>query len=143
MQYFLDKVGQFLSSSDNISPNVYFFYKNKNIFHLLSFASIKKCIWLIQTKQDSEIWFKLFVTMICNVSTQWWNGLLKKLHYFWSKVVRGWVGQFLWCQITMFLSAPGIPEVRSMGPSVSHRVALLRLNWCDSGWWRYQINTNW
>ena len=20
---------------------------------------------------------------------------------------------------------------------------LLRLNWCDSGWWRYQLNTNW
>ena len=40
-----------------------------------------------------------------------------------------------------FLSDPGIPGVRSMCLSVSNWVSkwrLCRLNWCDSGWWRYQ-----
>ena len=37
--------------------------------------------------------------------------------------------------------------VRSLCPDVRPDVCpwdtLLRLNWCDSGWWRYQVNTNW
>ena len=33
--------------------------------------------------------------------------------------------------------------VRSMDPSVCHWERLLKLNWCDSGWWRYQLNTCW
>ena len=48
--------------------------------------------------------------------------------------------------IKTFLSDPGVPGVRSMGPVVSHWVSelpLCRLNWCDSGWWRYELNTNW
>ena len=46
----------------------------------------------------------------------------------------------------MFLSDPGVPGVRSMGPVLSHWLSLrplCRLNWCDSGRWRYQLNTNW
>ena len=27
--------------------------------------------------------------------------------------------------------------------SVSNWDTFSRLNWCDSGWWRYQVNTNW
>ena len=27
--------------------------------------------------------------------------------------------------------------------SVRHKQSLCRLNWCDSGWWGYQLNTNW
>ena len=27
--------------------------------------------------------------------------------------------------------------------SVSNWETFLRLSWCDSGWWRYQLNTNW
>ena len=45
-----------------------------------------------------------------------------------------------------FLSDPGVPGVRSMGPVLSHsqtELPLCRLNWCDSGWWRYQLNTGW
>ena len=50
-----------------------------------------------------------------------------------------------------FLSDPGKPGVRSLGPDVCPSLSewvsewdtLLRLNWCDSGWWRYQVNTNW
>ena len=50
-----------------------------------------------------------------------------------------------------FLSDPGVPGVRSMGPVVSNWVSeyetFCKLNWCDSGWWRYQRNaprkTNW
>ena len=45
-------------------------------------------------------------------------------------------------RLSYFLSDPG-PRVRSMGPSVSNWVALLKLNWSDSGWWRYQRNINW
>ena len=41
------------------------------------------------------------------------------------------------------LSDPGIHGVRSMGPCVSNWETLGWLNWCDSGWWRYQRNTNW
>ena len=46
-----------------------------------------------------------------------------------------------------FLSDPGKPGVRSLGPDVrqwvSEWVMFLKLNWCHSGWWRYQLNTNW
>ena len=52
------------------------------------------------------------------------------------------------CSIfALFLSDPGKPGVRSLGPdvcpSVSEWDTLLRLYWCDSGWWGYQLNTNW
>ena len=34
--------------------------------------------------------------------------------------------------------------VRSMDPVVSHKLShLFKLNWCDSSWWRYKLNTNW
>ena len=51
-----------------------------------------------------------------------------------------------WKMFLSFLSDPGKPGVRSLGPDVRPSVCpytLLRLNWCDSGWWRYQVNTNW
>ena len=38
----------------------------------------------------------------------------------------------------LFLSDPGIPGVRSMGPGVSNSLTdktFCRLNWCESGWW--------
>ena len=51
-----------------------------------------------------------------------------------------------------FLSDPCVHGVRSMGPNsltavhwvhwVGQLCRLLRFNWCDSGWWRYQLNTN-
>ena len=44
--------------------------------------------------------------------------------------------------LLFFLSDSGIPWVRSMGPSVSDNT-FCRLNWRDSGWWRYQLDTNW
>ena len=45
---------------------------------------------------------------------------------------------------SIFLSDPGVPGVRSMGPvSLTHSKTFLKLNWCDSGLWRYQVNTNW
>ena len=40
-----------------------------------------------------------------------------------------------------FLSDPGKPGVRSLGPDVRHSMMFLKLNWCYSGWWRYQVNT--
>ena len=46
-----------------------------------------------------------------------------------------WSGLFF---LKCFLSDPGVPGVRSLGPDVTNR-----LNWCDSGWWRYQLNTKW
>ena len=36
---------------------------------------------------------------------------------------------------------PGKPGVRSMAPGCNSNTSL-RLKWCDSGWWRYQLNTN-
>ena len=52
--------------------------------------------------------------------------------------------------IFICLSDLGVPGVRSMGPVVSHSLAALEWLfckliwfWCDSGWWRYQLNTNW
>ena len=39
---------------------------------------------------------------------------------------------------TMFL-VPLRPGLPSMGPDVSEWERLLRLNWCDSDWWRYQL----
>ena len=27
--------------------------------------------------------------------------------------------------------------------SLTNNQTFVRLNWCDSGWWRYQLNTNW
>ena len=45
--------------------------------------------------------------------------------------------------IILFLSDPGKPGVRSMGRDVPPSHTFSRLNWCDSGWWRYQVNTNW
>ena len=47
---------------------------------------------------------------------------------------------FLW----QFLSDPGKPAgVRSLGPYVRLSVTFCRLYWCDSGWWRYQLDTDW
>ena len=34
-----------------------------------------------------------------------------------------------------FLSDPGVPGVRSMGPDLCPSHTICRLNWCDSGWW--------
>ena len=48
--------------------------------------------------------------------------------------------------VAAFLSDPGKPGVRSMGPDVCPSLTprrCVRLNWCDSGWWGYQLNTNW
>ena len=49
--------------------------------------------------------------------------------------------------VLVFLSDPGVPGVRSMGPVLWNWLtdweSFCRLNWCDSGWWRYQLNTNW
>ena len=33
--------------------------------------------------------------------------------------------------------------VQSLCPDVRPSLMLCRLNWCDSGWWGYQLNTNW
>ena len=44
-----------------------------------------------------------------------------------------------------FLPDPGVSGVQSMGPGLSnylHPRTLLRLCWCDSGWWWYQLNTS-
>ena len=38
-----------------------------------------------------------------------------------------------------FLSDPGKPGVQSLGPDALQSEMLCRLNWCDSGWWRYQL----
>ena len=47
-------------------------------------------------------------------------------------------------QNSIVLLDPGLPGVRSLGQSVFNWVRdLCWLNWCDSGWWRYQLNTNW
>ena len=61
-----------------------------------------------------------------------WSGTVKEIHCF--------------AIFIPFLSDPGVPGVRSMGPVVFHwltELPLCRLNWCDSGWWRYELNTNW
>ena len=42
-----------------------------------------------------------------------------------------------------FLSDPGVSGVWYMGPVLSNTDNFCRLNWCDSGWWRYKLNTNW
>ena len=44
-----------------------------------------------------------------------------------------------------FLSDPGVPGpiFVSVCPSVRHKLTFVKLNWCDSGWWGYQLNTNW
>ena len=41
----------------------------------------------------------------------------------------------------VFLSDPGKPGVRSLGPDVSNKHTFVKLNWCD--WCGYQVNTNW
>ena len=42
---------------------------------------------------------------------------------------------------------PGCTWVRSIGPdvcwSISDSKTFAILNWYDSGWWRYQLNSNW
>ena len=46
----------------------------------------------------------------------------------------------------MFLSDLGISGLQFMGLSVCPSImnaTLLRLKWFDSGWWSYQLNTNW
>ena len=55
-----------------------------------------------------------------------------------------------WCScrgkgFIIFLSDPGIPGLiyGSGCHFLSFSERLLKLNWCDSGWWRYQVNTNW
>ena len=45
--------------------------------------------------------------------------------------------------LLVFLSDPGKPGVRSLGRDVRHYDTFVKLNWCDSVWWRYQLNTNW
>ena len=42
-----------------------------------------------------------------------------------------------------FLQDPLKPGVRSFGPAITESETLLRLSWCNSGWWRYQRNTKW
>ena len=48
-------------------------------------------------------------------------------------------------QPSRFLPDPGVSGVRSMGPGVSMSLhpsgSFLKLCWCDSGWWWYQLNT--
>ena len=73
--------------------------------------------------------------------------IVKVIHFlqFW------WGWWMLLAYLFMFLSlfiGPRCPWsdlcVRmSLRQWVSEWDTLLRLNWCDSGWWRYQVNTNW
>ena len=46
-----------------------------------------------------------------------------------------------WC--TSFLPDPGVSGVRSMGPGVPPSKNFVKLCWCDSGSWWYQLNTDW
>ena len=50
---------------------------------------------------------------------------------------------FCWAFFLLSFSDPGKPGVRSLGPDVTNSKRFVRLNWCDSGWWRYQVNTSW
>ena len=47
----------------------------------------------------------------------------------------------------IFVSVHTCIKFSSLGPDVSQSVTqskmLLGLIWCDSGWWRYQLNPNW
>ena len=43
--------------------------------------------------------------------------------------------------LEIFLPDPGVSGVRSMGPGVSNYDTFVKLCWCYSGWWWYQLNT--
>ena len=47
--------------------------------------------------------------------------------------------------IHLFKASIYVPGVRSMGPVLSNWLSIpfCKLNWCDSSWWRYKLNTNW
>ena len=75
---------------------------------------------------------------------QAWTSLTRK-----SRVLpirKRWKETLAFKLLVWFLSYPGKPGVRSLGPDVrpplSEWKTLCRLNWCDSGWWGYQLNTN-
>ena len=51
--------------------------------------------------------------------------------------------QLLWKQVRILISDPGIPGVRFLGLGVTNSKTFCRINWCDSGWRRYQLNTCW
>ena len=58
---------------------------------------------------------------------------------FTSCLQRAWTAvDFYRTQVSLVRSL--CPDVR---PSGCPSDTLLRLNWCDSGWWGYQLNTNW
>ena len=52
---------------------------------------------------------------------------------------------FLHFQLDFFLSDPGVPGPIYGFTSLSQTEwdTLCKLNWCDSSWWRYNLNTNW
>ena len=109
-----------------------------------------------------NIWYGAVVLM-------WWNLLLNFILYtlniWYEAMVLPWwhlLGRFFYQTLYfehlilsngftlvtssinfLYLSDQGKPEVRSLGPLVTESETLLRLNWYYSGWWRYQLNTNW
>ena len=58
----------------------------------------------------------------------------------WNAVCWSWMG----LNLSWNFYRTQVSLVRSMGLVVSHWLShLCKLNWCDSGWWRNKLNTNW
>ena len=68
--------------------------------------------------------FGLIIWFLGEFACIWWRSMWWFVHLFYRTQVN--LGSDLWVRL-----------------SVTNWDTLLKLNWCDSGWWRYQVNTNW
>ena len=105
------------------------------------FNHSRKLFWNNLSNTMHYMVFKKLPSILRNLFTFWFLCLknCKPVPIFDTKIIFKLTFTFLW---SIFIG-PRCPWsdlcVRMSGCPYT----LLRLNWCDSGWWGYQLNTNW
>ena len=87
-----------------------------------------------ENKKQKKAIFSIYLSQVGSLLSDACPSVLW-LDWRWHSTDRFDLQSFRW-----FLSDPGLPGVRSMVPM---SLMFGWLNWCVSGWWRYQLNTSW
>ena len=139
-----EHIAHFTSASCQNMPNVEL--KDLILFFVIFVAFVANCIFVC-----AFIYFKRIMSPPPMDQSEMWAEFLIIICWLWQEMYADDDALHIYIQRPLFeiFIGPrtGKPGVRSLGPSVRLSVRLsktfVKLNWCDSGWWRYQLNTNW
>ena len=101
-----------------------------------SWSSLKVCCFPF----FSVVHFHLFLEMLYKFI----QIAFTLFEHFWNICVSiSWEAEFIRFYRTQVNLGSDLWVRMSVRPSVRKWDTFVKLNWCDSGWWRYQVNTNW